>query len=162
MVKDTLIDALEVQLQLLEEFFNLLNSETVELAAVHLDAMSEINVRKESMASRMDAHSTLLRKELTTAAVREGLPSKATLGELAEVYKRKGKAEIPRLHKELNRCADKVREVAAVNRDIAERFAESVATSLTLLTRLVNQSNVYGMGGYTQQRVGAVMINREA
>jgi len=162
MAKDTLIDALEIQLELLEEFCTLLSSETGELAAIHLDAMAEINSRKENISTRIEAHSTVLRRELGNAAAREGLSPKATLGELAELYKRKGKNDVPRLHRELNRYAGKVREIAAVNRDIAERFAASIADSLTLLTRLINQSSVYGTGGYTQQRVGAVMINREA
>jgi hypothetical protein len=82
---------------------------------------------------------------------------------LAARLKAKGNREIPRLHAELNGAAVKIRQVAAVNRDIAERFAVSVTTSLTLLTRLINQSNTYGAsGGYQQAAVGSVMINKEA
>ena len=56
-----------------------------------------------------------------------------------------------------------LQQVAELNREIAEKFSSTVATTLTLITRLANQSNVYGSsGGYQQPRNGAVMINMEA
>lgn len=163
MAIDKLTSALETQLGLLEEFFSLLGRETRELSDINLGAMAEITVQKESIAARVEAHSALLRKELEEAASRERLSPKATLGELADSYKQKGKQDVARLHQELNRVADSIRQSLSVNREIAERFAVSVATSLELLTRVINQSNVYGAsGGYLQRPTGAVMINREA
>lgn len=159
----TLIAALETQLRLLEDFFNLLSRETRELSDIQLDAMSQINLLKESIAARIESHSSLLRKEMEEAAVREGLSATATLGELAGAYKQKGNKDVSRLHDELNEVADRIRQRITLNREIAERFAASVASSLELLTRVINQSNTYGAsGGYQQRSTGAVMINREA
>lgn len=163
MAIDTLITTLETQLHLLEEFFNLLSRETRELSDIHLDAMAEINGQKESIAARIETHSAVLRKELEEAASHEGLSSKATLGELADTCKQKGKMDVSRLHEELNRVADRIRQTISINSEIAERFAASVAGSLELLTRVINQSNIYGAsGGYQQRPTGSVMINREA
>ena len=158
-----LTGALETQLHLLEEFFNLLNRETQELSDIHLDAMTEINTLKESVAARIETHSAVLHKEIDEAATREGLSPKATLRELADRCKQKGQTDVSRLHVELNRVADSIRQTISVNREIAERFAASVTNSLELLTRVINQSNIYGAsGGYQQRPTGSIMINREA
>lgn len=158
-----LIAELEEQLHLLEEFLRLLNRETGELSDIHLDAMAEINIQKENIAARIETHSAVLRKEIEEAASHEGLTSKTTLGELADVCKQKGNMEVSRLHQELNGVADRVRQTISINSEIAERFAASLASSLELLTRVINQSNIYGSsGGYQQRATGSVMINREA
>ena len=155
--------ALETQLRLLEDFFNLLSRETRELSDIQLDAMAEINGLKESIAARIETHSALLRKEIDEAAAHEGLSSKATLGELADRCKQKGDTDVSRLHLELGMVADHIRQAISINREIAERFAASVTSSLELLTRVINQSNTYGAsGGYQQRPTGAVLINREA
>ncbi|NTV49463.1 MAG: flagellar protein FlgN [Geobacteraceae bacterium] len=158
-----LIAALETQLHLLEEFLNLLNRETRELADIQLDAMAEINSRKESIVASIETHSALLRKEISDAAIREGLSPEATLGEVADRLKQKGASEVSRLHMDLNRVADRVRQLTSINREIAERFAASITSSLELLARVINQSNTYGAsGGYQQRQTAAVLINREA
>lgn len=163
MAINTLITALETQLQLLEEFFALLSREARELADVRLDAMAEINSRKEDVAARIETHSALLRKEIEEAASREGLSGKATLGALAGLCLQKGNKDVSRLHDELNSIADSIRLTIGINREIAERFAASVSSSLELLTRVINQANTYGAsGGYQQRPSGAVLINREA
>jgi flagellar biosynthesis/type III secretory pathway chaperone len=163
MAMNTLTAALEEQLHMLEEFLSLLSRETHELSDIHLDAMAEINIQKEQIAARIETHSALLRKEIEEAASREGLSPKATLGELADIYKQKGKKDVSRLHQELRLVADRVRQTISINGEIAERFAASVASSLELLTRVINQSNIYGAsGGYQQRPTGSVMINREA
>jgi flagellar biosynthesis/type III secretory pathway chaperone len=160
MAMQTLISALETQLQLLEGFYDLLSRETRELSEIHLDAMAEINSQKESIAARIEAQSVLVRKEIEEAAIREGLSAKATLGELAAKCNQK---DITRFHKDLNSVAGRIKQISSANCDIAERFAASVASSLSLLTRVINQSNTYGSSGSYQQRTtGAVMINREA
>jgi flagellar biosynthesis/type III secretory pathway chaperone len=163
MVMTTLESVLEEQLRLFNALLVVLERETGELAEIHLDAMAEINRRKEELTSGIDAHTIPLRKAIGEALSREGLPASATLRELAARLKAKGNCEIPRLHEELSSSSARIQQVAAVNRDIAERFASSVTTSLSLLTRLINQSNTYGAsGGYQQQIVGSVMVNREA
>ena len=163
MATHTLMVALETQLNLLQEFLDLLSRETGELSDIHLDAMADINSRKERIADRIQTHSAVLRKEMQVAAFREGLSPKTTLGELAGMRKKKGKMDLFRLYEELNRVADRIRQTIDINREIAERFAASVTTSLDLLTRVINQSNTYGAsGGYKQRPSRAVMINREA
>ena len=159
----TLIAALETQEQLLEELFNLLNRETRELSDINLDSMAEINNGKEDVAGRIEAHSVVLRKELAEAVTRQGLSAKATLGELAESFKLQGKNEVALLHERLNRIAGRISQLIIINSEIAERFSASVTRSLELLTRVINQSNMYGAsGGYQHRPAGAVMINREA
>ena len=129
MATHTLKNALEEQLHLLEEFNNLLNRETRELAEIHLEAMAEINKQKESIAARIETHSAVLRKEIEEAAAREGLSVICSLGELAGTYMRKGMKDVSRLHMELNRVADSIRKNIDINREIAERFAASVTGS---------------------------------
>ena len=163
MVVNTLASVLAEQLRLLEALLALLNRETDELAEIHLDAIAEINRQKEELTTNIDSYATSLRQAIREVVLSERLPANATLGELVARLKKKGNREIPRLHAELNTTAAKIQQVAGVNRDIAVRFATSVTTSLTLLTRLINQSNTYGAsGGYQQPTVGSVMINREA
>jgi flagellar biosynthesis/type III secretory pathway chaperone len=163
MTFDTLTALLEAQLQLLEEFLNILNRETGELSDIQLDAIDEINRQKEDIAARIEAHSSQLRKEIKETAVHEGLLATASLGDLVVVCNKKGEVKVPRLHGELGRVAGQIRQTITINREIAERFAASVANSLALLTRVINQSNIYGAsGGYQQRTTGAVMINREA
>ena len=158
-----LIAALETQVHLLEEFLTLLSRETQELSDIQLDAMAEINSQKESIVASIETHSALLQKEISEAVTREGLSPKATLGELAGRCKQKGASEVSRLHMDLNSVADRIRQVTSINREIAERFAASITSSLELLTRVINQSNTYGAsGGYQQRRTAAVLINREA
>lgn len=155
--------ALDTQLHLLEEFLALLTRETRELSDIHLEAMAEINGQKESIAARIETHSAVLRKEIEEAAISAGLSAKSTLGELAAACKQKGDKNVSRLHEELNRTADRVGQAISLNREIAERFAASVTSSLELLARVINQSNTYGAsGGYQQRQTGAVLINREA
>jgi flagellar biosynthesis/type III secretory pathway chaperone len=159
----TLITALETQLNLLEEFLSLLNRETRELSDIQLAAMTEINNQKENIAARIETYSAVLRKEIEESAIAEGLSPNTTLGELAIACKQKGIKDISRLHKELNNVADRIKQTININREIAEHFAASISTTLSLLTRVINQSNTYGAsGGYQQRPTGAVMINREA
>jgi flagellar biosynthesis/type III secretory pathway chaperone len=158
-----LTDTLSIQLNLLEELLALLERETPELAGISLDAMAEINGLKEELTARIDEHTAPLRQTITEVAVSLGLPSNAALGEVAALLGKQGNKEIPRLHQDLKRMAEKVRQVATLNRDIAERFVSTVSNSLNFLAHILNQSPVYGAsGGYQRRQAGAVMINREA
>jgi len=155
--------ALEQQLSLLKELHALLKLETDELAGVHLDAMADINARKEDLTSRISTNAEDLRTLIQGAVTREGLSSKTTLGELAACFSSKGNREIARLHGELNETAGQIKELLALNREIAERFAASVGNSLDFIARILNQNSTYGASGSYQQRpAGAVLINREA
>jgi len=163
MVTPALKTALETQLQLLEEFLDLLSRETGELTDIHLDAMAEINTRKENMAARIKSHAAVLRKEMQAVAISEGLSDKTTLGGLADMYKQKGMKEVSHLHVELNRVAERIRQTISINSEIADRFAASVTGSLNVLSRMINQTSTYGASGsYQQRQAGSVMINREA
>ncbi|MBI2354721.1 MAG: flagellar export chaperone FlgN [Deltaproteobacteria bacterium] len=158
-----LTETLSEQQKLLEELLALLVRETGELTGLHIDAMAEINGLKEDVAARIEAHTTQLRQVIGEALAGAGLPPGATLGDLAALMKKQGDTGIPRLHVELNMLAERVRQAAAMNREIAERFAATVNQSLGFLARILNQSNLYGVsGGYQQRPAGAVMINMEA
>ena len=158
-----LADILATQLKLLEELLSNLERETPELAEINLTSLSEINSLKEGVAMRIDEHTTPLRQTISDVAVSLALPSTAPLGAVAEVLGKQGNKEIPRLHQDLNRLTERVRQVASLNRDVAERFLLSVNNSLNFLTHMLNQSTVYGAsGGYLKQQSGAFMINREA
>jgi len=155
-------EQLSGQLGLLQELLALLEQETRELGNIQLDAMAGINSRKEELSELIEAQADQLRLAIAAAVSAEGLPIGGSLGALAARLKQKGNSEIPVLHEELDRTAERVRQTLAVNREIAERFSASVSSSLGLLTRLINQSSIYGAsGGYQQRPTGAVMINRE-
>lgn len=158
-----LTDDLLMQLGLLKELLELLKREAHELAEVRLDAMTEINARKEELTKLIEAHGSQMRQTIIDAVAGAGLPAESTLGELAAHLKAQGKHEISRLHGDLNLVATLIRQALDVNREIAERFAASVKNSLDLLARVINQSSIYGAtGGYQQRPTGSVMINREA
>ncbi len=159
----TLSHALDTHLGLLRELHALLKRETGEMSEVHLDAMAEINARKDELAERIQIHAGTLRVAIGEAAAQEGLAPKATLGELAIRFKQKGDTGVARLHAELNTAAAEVKELLNLNREIAERFSASVGNSLDFLTRIINQTSTYGAsGGYQQRPAGAVLVNREA
>jgi len=156
----TLTEILATQLQLLEELYTLLERETRELGDMNLDAMAEVNRLREELTGRIETHTGPLRQAISAAALELGLAPDATLGEVAAKTTQQA---IPRLHRELNDTARRVQERASMNREIAERFVATTTTTLSLLTRLINQSSVYGAsGGYQQRTSGAVMINKEA
>lgn len=150
------------QLGLLQELLVLLEQETRELGDIRLDVMAGINSRKEELSELIEAQAEQLRGAIAEAVLAEGLPVGESLGALAARLKQKGNRDIPLLHEELNRVVERIRQALVVNREIAERFSTSVSSSLGLLTRLINQSSIYGAsGGYQQRTAGAVMINRE-
>jgi flagellar biosynthesis/type III secretory pathway chaperone len=158
-----LMTALEIQLKLLEELRDVLKKETGELAEVHLDAMSEINAQKEDLAVRIQSHAPDLQNAIKEASAREGLSSRAALGELAASLSKKGNREVARFHAKLNATADQTKELLALNREIAEKFAASIGNTLDFIARIINQTSTYGASGIYQQRPsGAVLINREA
>ena len=155
-----LTEMLSIQLTLLEEFYSLLERETRELGAMNLDAMAEVNRLREELTGRIEAHAGLLRQAISKAACELGLAPDATLGDVAAKTTQKA---LPRLYRELGAAAQRVRERAVMNREIAERFAATAASTMSFLTRLIHQSSVYGVsGGYQQRSAGSVMINRKA
>ena len=156
-------DALSIQLQLLRELLALLERETKDLSDINLEAIAEVNGLKTDVTSRIEKHTAPLREAIAGMALDEGLTANATLGEVASKLKIKGNRDIPRLHHDLNEEAEKIRRTLSLNHEIAQRFVSSVNNSLNLLSRVINQSNIYGAsGGYQQRPAGAVMINREA
>lgn len=158
-----LVSALLIQQELLQELLLLGERETPALSDIRLEDMAEINSSKSDIFQRMESHAGPLREAISTTARGLGLSPDASLGSVAGELARKGDRDVLRLHEKLNDVAVKVRQTLEINREVAERFAASVRSSLELLTRLVNQSNVYGAtGSYQQRQVGSVMINREA
>lgn len=156
-------DALARQLELQEELHALLKRETKELSDVHVDAMAEINVLKDEISLRIAEHGPILKQAIEEIASREGLSPGATLGDLNVKLSKKGNREIARLYAELNVTAAQIKELLALNYEIAERFAASIGKSLELISRIINQNSTYGASGSYQQRPSsAVLINREA
>jgi len=158
-----LAEALVIQTKYFKQLAICLERETRELSNVNLEAMAELNKEKEDIASRIESHTEPLKKALIDVIQREGLDPETTLGGLAVILKKKGNLEIPRLYGELKQLADRNRELLVLNKEVAEKFAESVGSTIEVLTKVVNQSNFYGSsGGYQQRPTGAVLINREA
>lgn len=158
-----LIDELTVHTGLLNELLQILERETAEMGDVNIVAMNQSNLAKEEVMPRIGGHAQLLQQAISVLAVREGLPDSTTLGALADHMAKKGNRELLVKQQLIKSTAERVRQVSVLNCEIAERFASSVTTSLNLIARLINQSNVYGSsGGYQVRSAGAVMINREA
>jgi flagellar biosynthesis/type III secretory pathway chaperone len=158
-----MIEELTVQTGLLNELLQVLERETAEMGDVNINAMNLSNKAKEELTARIAKQTPCLQQAISAQAAREGLPGSASLGAVAAHIAKRGNLDPLARQQQIHRTAERVQQVAALNREIAERFASSITTSLTLITRLVNQSNVYGAtGGYQQRPTGAVMINREA
>jgi flagellar biosynthesis/type III secretory pathway chaperone len=156
----TLTEILSIQLKLLEELYSLLERETREFGAMNVDAMAEVNRLREELTERIEAHTGLLRQAISAAACELGLAPDATLGDV--VAKTTQKA-VPRLYRELDAMARRVQGRAVMNREIAERFVATAASTMSFLTRLIHQSSVYGAsGGYQQRAAGSIMINSKA
>ncbi|HIJ95313.1 MAG TPA: flagellar protein FlgN [Desulfuromonadales bacterium] len=157
------IEAIAIQSGLLSELLQVLERETNEMGAVNINAMSLSNLTKEELTARISAHTPLFQQAVSALTAREGLPASTSLGKLAEHIAKKGGRELRIQQQQLLGLAERVRRATSLNREIAERFTSMVADSLSLMTRLINQSNVYGAsGGYLQRSATAVMINREA
>jgi flagellar biosynthesis/type III secretory pathway chaperone len=159
----SLITALDQQLTLMKELHGLLKRETNELSDVNVAAMAEINAAKEDVSLRMQAHGIVLRAAIQAVASSEGLSANATLGDLVAVANKSGNRDIARSHSQLNELAGQIKELLSLNREIAEKFASSVGSSLEFISRIINQTSTYGASGSYQQRpAGSVLINREA
>lgn len=158
-----LIEELSVHTGLLNELLQVLERETSEMGDINIEAMGQSNRAKEELIPRISGHAQQLQQAIAALALREGLPGSTPLGILAGHIAKRGNRELLVKQQQIKDTADRVQQVSALNCEIAERFTSSVTTSLNLITRLINQSNVYGAsGGYQQQPAGAVMINREA
>lgn len=158
-----MIEELTVQTGLLNELLQVLERETAEMGDVNINAMNLSNKAKEELTARIAEQTPCLQQAISAQAVREGLPGSASLGTVAAHIAKRGNRDLLTKQQQIQRTAERVQQVAALNREIAERFSASVTTSLNMITRLINQSNVYGSsGGYQPRSTGAVMINREA
>lgn len=158
-----MIEELTVQTGLLNELLQVLERETAEMGDVNINAMNLSNKAKEELTVRIAKQTPCLQQAISAQAVREGLPGSASLGTVAAHIATRGNRDPLARQQQIRMTAERIQQVAALNREIAERFASSITTSLSLITRLVNQSNVYGAsGGYQQRPVDAVMVNREA
>ncbi len=158
-----LAEELLIQSKYLKELASCLERETAELSNINLVAMAELNKEKEEIAARVESRTEPLKKAMLDVIRREGLDIETSLGGLSVVLKKKGNLEIPRLYVDLKQLADRNRQLLILNKEIAEKFAESVGSTIEVLTKVVNQSNFYGSsGGYQQRPTGSVLINREA
>lgn len=158
-----LIEEIVAQNGLLNELLGVLERETAEMGDVNIAAMGISNQAKEELTTRIAERSQHIQRAVSQLAAREGVPGAVSLGILAEHFAKKGSGELLVKQKQIRATAERVQQVASLNREIAERFSASVSSSFNLITRLISQSNVYGSsGGYQLQPVSSVMINREA
>lgn len=153
-------EMMSAQLLLLDKLQIAMELETDALSEINLDKLHEINNQKDELSAEMKITGAALRQAMTEQALKSGMPSDSTLGAIVAVI---GTPEISALHSSLNLKAERVRNITLVNREIAERFAETASSTLNILTGLINQTSVYGASGSYQQRpTGSIMINREA
>lgn len=158
-----LLDEIATHTSLLKELLRVLQQETVQMGNIDISAMGLSNQTKEELTARIAEQSPRLLDAVSALFDREGLSGKATLGALAGYLSKKGNRELLDRQQEMLLIIENIQRVAALNQEISERFASSVTSTLGLITRLINQSNVYGAtGGYQLNSAGAVMINREA
>ncbi len=158
-----LIEIVTVLGVLLDDLLAVLERETAEMGVINVAAMADSNRDKEELVKKISDQDSVLKHAVSVLAAREGLAPDAPLGALAELLEKKGSVELHAKQQLMKITADKIQRTAALNREIAEKFASTVSTTLTLIARLTNQSNVYGSsGGYQQIRTGAVIINTEA
>lgn len=158
-----LLDAVNVQSGLLDQLLAALERETSEMGDININGMSVSNQVKEELIKKIAEQAPIMQQALSGLAVHHGLASTTSLKGIAEHLAKNGNGELLLKQHHLAKSADRIQQVAALNREIADRFSSTIATSLNLITRLINQSNVYGAtGGYQKHQAGAVMINREA
>jgi flagellar biosynthesis/type III secretory pathway chaperone len=153
-------DILTTQMKLMGELLALLERETSVLLSVNLDAMSEINAKKESMTIRINEHTVPLRQTIEEVASNSGLPLNSSLVDVVSRLGRNGYQEVPRLYQDLNSLANQVRHVMALNIDIAERSVLMIKSALFILAQILNQSTTYdASGSYYKWQVDAIIIN---
>ncbi len=158
-----LIAAAKTQAALHDELLALLERESAELSTVNIPAMTQTNQATEELLGKIAEQTPRMQQAIAAMAAREGLAPASSFGVVAEELAKRGFAEPLRLRLRLKHTADKISQVATMNHRIAERFSSTIETSLKLVSRIINQSNVYGAtGGYQKSTTGAVMINREA
>lgn len=159
----TLIETITEHTALLKELYVILERETADMASINLGAMNQSNQSKESLITHISKHAQQLQQHISKIAQQEGLASSATLGTVADHVAKKGNKNLQAAQKKLRAAAEQVQQAATLNSGIAERFVATTTESLTLISRMINQSNVYGAsGGYQHRHTGAVIINREA
>lgn len=158
----TLKDILATQMKLMGELLALLERETPELLNINLDAMIEINGLKEGMTSRINEQAAPFRQVVSEIAISSGLPSNASLMDVVSRLGKNGYKEIPRLYQDLNSLAKEVRQVAALNLDIAERSVSMIKNALFILAQILDQSSTYdASGSYYPWKVNAIIVNHD-
>ncbi|HIJ80673.1 MAG TPA: hypothetical protein HPP76_03075 [Desulfuromonadales bacterium] len=158
-----LLNVISQHEQLLSELLVVLGRETTQMSSVDTAAMSDSDRLKEELIAKINLNSTALQKAISDVAVREGLASKSMLKTIAQQMAARGNRELLVRQEKLFGLVARVRQVSDLNREIAECFADSVATSLDLISRMINQSSFYGASGSYQRRsAGAMLVNREA
>lgn len=158
-----LIEEIDIQTEIMKELLQVLERETAEMGDINIIAMNLSNQTKEELIARIAEHTPHLQKAVSVFAVDRGLSESTTLGVVAKHVAKNGNQQLLAKQQQILSTAELVQQVSTLNKEIAERFASSITSSLGLITRLVNQSNIYGSsGGYQQRPAGAVMVNREA
>jgi len=155
-----LAEAISTESSLMEKLKNLLEREMHALSGIKIESLDSINSEKEALLAEMLIAAASLRSSVDELAGKHALPASSAFD---DIVKASGVPELSRLREILNAITEKTRNQAELNREIAERFAETASSTLNILTGLINQTNLYGAnGGYQQRQTGSIMINREA
>lgn len=159
---DKLKDILCVQLKLMEELLSILKQERSALLDIDLDALAEINESKESTIASINSHTSALRQAVEAVATDLELPSNTPFVDVVVQLGKQGNMDIPRLYQDLNGLAIQVREVAALNQEIAEHSISVIKSALRIFAHILHQSTTYDhSGGYYQWQVDAIMVNHK-
>src|SRR6266567_308510 len=116
-----MIEEIAVQTGLLKELLQVLERETSEMSDLNITAMGLSNTAKEELIARIATRSPYLQRAVSELAVHEGLPGTASLGTIAEHVAKTGNRELLAKQQQIHRTAERVQQVAALNREIAER-----------------------------------------
>ena len=158
-----LMQAITIHNGLLNELLQVLERETTEMATLDIAAMSLSNQAINELVAKIAEHAQHLQQTASLLAAHEGLPGTASLGAIAEHVAKRGNRDLLASQRKIYELAEQIRQVIAFNSGIATRFASTVTSSLSFISSLINQSNVYGAsGGYQLRPTGAIMINRVA
>ena len=158
-----LSSALAEQLAVCAELRQLLLDEQKAMSSLDTPLLETINSRKEQVVSRQRKATDQLRNVMGRMSRQAGIPVDSGLSELLPALPKDAVQQLAPLQKQLQEVGSAVKELAAHNRAVLERFLGTINESLGFLTRILNSSNFYGANGaYRKEQTGAMIVNREA
>lgn len=155
--------ALAEQLAVCTELKQLLLDEQKAMSTLDTPFLEAVNSSKELVVNRQMKATDQLRNVMGRMSRQAGLPVDSSLSELLRTLPKDAVQQLAPLQKQLQEAGSAVKELAAQNRAVLERFLGTINESLGFLTRILNSSNFYGANGaYRKEQTGAMIVNREA